>query len=65
MTEKEYNERMIEETANGDCDRCAYGCDGECHLQCNKSYDDYMRELRGWLDSIGFQGGGQPSPVCR
>lgn len=52
MSEKDYNEMMIEETANGDCDRCVYGCCGECHLQCNKSYGDYMRELRGSLYSF-------------
>lgn len=47
MTENEYNEIMINVTVNGDCDRCVYGCVGECYLQCNRSYDDYMREIRG------------------
>lgn len=54
MLEREYYEKMEYDTANGDCDRCVYGCAGECHLECIKSYDDYMREERGWLDSIGF-----------
>lgn len=46
MTEREYYENLESVTANGDCERCTYGCVGECHLECNKSYIDYMRELR-------------------
>ena len=52
MTEREYYENLESVTANGDCEKCMYGCEGECHLECNKSYIDYMRELRECLDSI-------------
>lgn len=49
MSEKEYYEALESATANYDCDRCQYGICGECHLQCNKSFDDYERELNNWL----------------
>ena len=52
MTEREYYEQLEYDTSNGDCEKCIYGCVGECHLNCNKSYTDYMRELREWIDSI-------------
>ena len=54
MSEQEYYEQLDKETASGNCDRCIYGCCEECHLQCNKSYEDYMREARGWLEDVGF-----------
>ena len=54
MSEQEYYERLVQETSNGDCDRCSYGWVGECHIQCNKSYEDYMREERRWLEDVGF-----------
>ena len=52
MSEREYYEILESVTADGDCERCTYGCEGECHLECNKSYIDYMRELRELFDSI-------------
>ena len=54
MSEQEDYEGLEWESANGDCDGCIYGCCGERHLQCNKSYEDYMREARGWLEDVGF-----------
>ena len=45
------NENLESVTANGDCENCAFGCEGECRFQCNKSYIDFIRDLREWLYS--------------
>lgn len=46
MSEREYYEMRDDITAEGNCDRCSYGICGECHLQCDESYEDYVLELR-------------------
>lgn len=52
MTEREYYENLDSVTDNGNCERCMFGWEGECHLQCTMSYIDYMREIRECLDLI-------------
>lgn len=54
MSEREYYERLSEDTANGNCDKCLFGCVGECHIQCDKSFEDYEREERAWLRKLGL-----------
>lgn len=49
MNAEEYYETLTEVTANGDCERCAYGC-GCCHLQCNETFEEYeKKERRGTI----------------
>lgn len=55
MSEREYYKRLSEDTANGNCDKCLFGCVGECHIQCGKSFEDYEREERAWLRKLGSQ----------
>ena len=52
LDEREYYDRMELATHNGDCDRCLYGYEGECHLQCRESYEDYIDRFNEWMANI-------------
>lgn len=53
MSEREYYEFLEELVKGGDCDRCSFGIEGNCHLDCDKSYQDFLREEKEFLNSIG------------
>lgn len=52
MTEREYNEMLESVTSEFDCDRCMYGLCGECNLQCNISYEEYMKMSADFIKSL-------------
>lgn len=45
MTEREYYEIVDMITHDGDCEKCGYSICGDCHLQCDKPYETYIKEL--------------------
>lgn len=48
LTKIEYYDLLENCTSHGDCDRCDYGLIGECHLQCTKTYEQYVKEEEIW-----------------
>lgn len=42
ISEQEFYRIQNEITHYACCERCEYGIDEDCHMQCKETYDDYL-----------------------